>query len=194
MFDYDDPFVLFDDWFEEAKKAEPRDPNAMTVSTIGGDGYPDSRVVLMKQIHERSFVFYTNSKSAKGQQLRQTPKAAANFYWKTLNRQVRIIGDIVKAPDELADAYFNTRSMGSKIGAWASQQSQPLKDRFELEQQVAKLTEQYSDGKVPRPPHWYGYQLLPYKIEFWQDRPFRLHDRLRFSKSGDHWGKTRLYP
>lgn len=194
MFNYTDPFLLFDDWYKDAKTTEPRDPNAMTLSTIDANGYPQSRVVLMKQVYQQGFVFFTNSNSNKGQQLQHTPKAAANFYWKTLNKQVRIVGDIVKVPDVLSDEYFQSRALGSKIGAWASQQSQPLQDRFELEAAVAKLTEQYGDGQVPRPPHWYGFQLQPQTIEFWQDRKFRLHDRLQFTKSGDHWAMTRLYP
>lgn len=194
MFNYKDPFLLFNDWYEDACAVEPRDPNAMTLSTIDEHGYPQSRVVLMKQVYEQSFVFFTNSNSDKGQQLQAIPKAAANFYWKGLNRQVRIVGDVLQAPDALSDKYFSSRALGSQIGAWASQQSKPLKDRFELEQRVAELTKQYGDGPVPRPPHWYGYQLFPTTIEFWQDRKFRLHDRVKFTKSGDHWAAVRLYP
>lgn len=192
-----EPFRLFEEWFAEAKEKEPRDPNAMALATVDADGLPDVRMVLLNQRDERGFVFFTNTGSAKGRELAAVPKAAAVFHWKSLNRQIRVRGPVEMVSDEEADAYFVTRPRLSQIGAWASVQSRPLEGRFALEATVAKVTAQYALGSVPRPPHWTGYRIRPVQIEFWHDRPFRLHDRIVFRRDGAEatvWNKTRLYP
>lgn len=191
-----EPFVLFSRWFEDAKGSEPNDPNAMALATVDGSGMPNVRMVLMKGWDEAGFVFYTNTESAKGREILGTLKAALVFHWKTLRRQVRVRGLIEQVTDAEADAYFQSRPRDSRIGAWASQQSRPLEGRFALEKAVAVNAAKYAIGEVPRPQHWTGFRILPVEMEFWHDRPFRLHDRVVFRRdmpSGD-WTKTRLYP
>lgn len=189
-----EPFCLFEDWMEEAKRSEPNDPNAMAIATVDSDGLPDVRVVLLKGVDARGFVFYTNSGSAKGEEMAAVPKAAAVFHWKSLQRQVRVRGPVAQVSSDEADAYFASRHRDSRIGAWASRQSRPLASRAEFEAAVATQTERFEGGEVPRPPYWCGYRIAPVAIEFWQDRPFRLHDRIRFTRSGESWDRTRLYP
>jgi pyridoxamine 5'-phosphate oxidase len=198
----DDPFALFEAWFAEATASEPNDPNAMVLSTVDADGLPNVRVVLLKgldgpDVADRGFVFYTNTTSAKGRELAVSGKAAVNFHWKSLLRQVRVRGLVAPVSAEEADAYYDSRPRGSRLGAWASQQSQPLADRATLEAAVAAIEARYpGDGPVPRPPHWSGYRLTPLEIEFWADRPFRLHDRAQFQRSAIDapWSRTRLFP
>jgi pyridoxamine 5'-phosphate oxidase len=192
----DEPFRLFAAWFAEAKKSEPNNPDAMTLATIGADGFPNARMVLLKGFDERGFVFYTNVGSVKGHELADQPRAALTLYWKSLQRQVRVRGNIEPVSAAEADAYFATRSRLSQIGAWASKQSAPLESRFAFEKAVAVETAKFGVGAVPRPPHWSGYRVIPFEIEFWQERPFRLHDRIRFRRERAQapWSKTRLYP
>ena len=191
-----DPLALFADWYEEAKKSEPDVPEAMTLASVGPDGTPSARMVLLKDFDAAGFVFYTNYQSRKGEQLQAHPKAALLFHWKSLKRQVRIEGPIAKTTAEEADAYFATRQRGSQIGAWASEQSRPLESRFALEKRVAEFGARYLVGSVPRPPHWSGFRLQPTLIEFWQDQTFRLHDRLEYRRpSADApWTTRTLYP
>jgi pyridoxamine 5'-phosphate oxidase len=191
-----EPFALFDDWMKDAAKAEPNDPNAMSLATVDKGGLPDVRMVLLKDVDARGFVFYTNTMSAKGLELGAAPKAALLFHWKSLRRQVRVRGPVETVTPEEADAYFATRARGSQIGAWASDQSRPLPDRLALERRVAEFGLKFGLAKVPRPPHWSGYRVLPQAIEFWRDRPFRLHERLAFSRETPDapWTVARLYP
>ncbi len=192
----DEPLRLFAAWFEEASRSEPRDPTAMSLATVDADGLPNVRMVLMKGFDERGFVFYTNVGSQKGRELNAGGRAALLFHWKSLNRQVRLRGPVARVEDAEADAYFATRPRLAQIGAWASKQSAPLEGRFAFEQSIALHTAKFAIGAVPRPPNWTGYRLLPLVIEFWQDRPFRLHDRVEFRRSAldEPWRKTRLYP
>jgi pyridoxamine 5'-phosphate oxidase len=191
-----EPFGLFAAWFEDATRAEPADPTAMALATVDPSGLPNVRMVLLKGFDARGFVFYTNTQSPKGRELDAAGKAAAVFHWKSLKRQVRVRGPIERVSEAEADAYFATRPRGSQIGAWASKQSRPMEDRFALEKAVALYTAKYVVGAVPRPSDWSGYRIIPLVIEFWHDRPFRLHDRIEFRR--DHaaapWVKTRLYP
>lgn len=197
-----DPFALFETWFAEAKTHEPNDPNAMSLATVDPSGMPNVRVVLLKGLDgpdqgvDRGFVFYTNHEGGKGRELLASKKAALNFHWKSLSRQVRVRGGVSVVSDSEADAYFASRHRSSRIGAWASQQSRPLESRAALEQAVARYDAQYPGDRVPRPPHWSGFRVTPLSIEFWHDRPFRLHDRLVFRRAGasEPWTRERLYP
>jgi pyridoxamine 5'-phosphate oxidase len=191
-----DPFQLFTEWMEDAKKSEPNDPDAMALSTVDDEGLPNVRMVLMRGFDERGFVFYTNFESQKGQEIIAAGKAAGLIHWKSLRRQVRVRGLTEQVSDVEADAYFKSRPRESRIGAWASQQSRPLTARFELETAVAMNTARFGIGDIPRPPHWSGIRIKPLSIEFWHDRPFRLHDRVVFrrEKPDGDFSKARLYP
>jgi pyridoxamine 5'-phosphate oxidase len=192
----DEPLALFHSWLEEAKASEPNDPNAMSVATVDSDGLPNVRMVLLKGADAAGFVFYTNYESQKGTELLGSMKAAANFHWKSLRRQVRLRGEVEKVSEAEADAYFASRPRDSRIGAWASQQSRPLESRFALEKAVAKYAAKHAIGEVPRPAYWSGFRIVPTYMEFWHDRPFRLHDRIVFRRDalGAAWSKQRLYP
>ena len=192
----DEPFALFSQWFEDAEAREPNDPNAMALATVDADGLPNVRMVLLKDFNRQGFTFYTNFESAKGHELLSSGKAALCFHWKSLRRQVRVRGVVEHVSDAEADAYFETRPRGSRIGAWASQQSRPLEGRFGLEKAVAFYTAKYAIGSVPRPEYWSGFRLTPVEIEFWHDRAFRLHDRIVFRRpdATSPWEKTRLFP
>ena len=191
-----EPFGPFAAWMEEAKKSESRDPDAIALATVDQDGLPNVRMVLLKQWGPSGFVFYTNSESTKGQELADQPKAALVLYWKSLSRQVRIRGAVERVSDAESDAYFTSRPHGAQIGAWASRQSRPLTTRSELEAAVASYGVKYADVLVPRPSYWIGYRIVPLEIEFWAEQPFRLHDRIVFSRArpGAPWQRTRLYP
>ena len=191
-----EPFALFARWFKEAKAKEPHDPNAMALASVDETGAPDVRMVLLKDVSPQGFVFYTNAESAKGRQLAHETRAGLCFHWKSLRRQVRVRGAVSFVSDAEADAYFQSRDRGARIGAWASEQSRALPDRLALEKRIAEFAAKYGLGEVPRPAHWRGYRLAPVQIEFWRDRPFRLHDRLVFTRETPTaaWTKTRLYP
>ncbi|KPF46782.1 pyridoxamine 5'-phosphate oxidase [Rhizobium sp. AAP43] len=189
-----EPFALFASWLNDAQASEINDPNAVALATVDADGLPNVRMVLLKGYDARGFVFYTNFESQKGQELRGQKKAAMCFHWKSLRRQVRLRGEVEVVSDEEADEYFNSRPLGSRIGAWASKQSRPLEGRFALEKAVAEYTAKYALGTVPRPEHWSGFRIIPRSIEFWHDRKFRLHDRVEFRREGDGWEKVRMYP
>jgi pyridoxamine 5'-phosphate oxidase len=189
-----EPYRLFAQWLQDATASEPNDPNALALATVDPDGLPNVRMVLLKGFDEQGFVFYTNYESNKGREILASRKAAMCFHWKSLRRQVRVRGIIETVSDEEADAYYNSRARGSRIGAWASKQSRPLESRFALEKAVAEYTAKYAIGSIPRPPHWSGFRIRPVSIEFWHDRAFRLHDRVIFEADGDHWNKTQLYP
>jgi pyridoxamine 5'-phosphate oxidase len=191
-----EPFALFAEWFAEAVKSEPNDPTAMSLATVDENGMPDVRMVLMKGYDAAGFVFYSHIASPKGRELAANPKAALLFHWKSLRRQVRIRGNVSPVTAEEADAYFATRPKQAQIGAWASKQSQPLESRFAFEQAIAKVAARHVIGEVPRPPGWSGWRVAPLRFEFWHDRPFRLHDRIEFSRGAPAgaWTKTRLYP
>lgn len=189
-----EPFRLFAEWLDDATKSEPNDPNGVALATVDPEGMPDVRMVLLKGFDEHGFVFFTNFESAKGSEILSTMKAAMCFHWKSLRRQVRIRGPVEIVSDAEADDYFATRPRGSRIGAWASKQSRPLESRFALEKAVAEYTAKYMIGDIPRPTHWSGFRIVPKTIEFWHDRPFRLHDRIVFSRTADGWETTRLYP
>jgi pyridoxamine 5'-phosphate oxidase len=191
-----DPLDLFGAWYDEAAKSEPNDPTAMSLATVGPDGTPAVRMVLLKGFDASGFVFYTNHQSRKGEHLLAHPKAALLFHWKSLRRQVRLEGPVSPTTPEEADSYFATRDRGSQLGAWASDQSRPLESRFALEKRVAETTARHLVGKVPRPAYWSGFRLQPILIEFWQDGAFRLHDRLEYRRSAPDapWTTRTLYP
>jgi pyridoxamine 5'-phosphate oxidase len=192
----DEPLRLFAAWFDEAKQAEPSDPDAMALATVDADGLPDVRMVLLKGFDERGFVFYSNEDSQKGRELAANPKAGLAFHWKSLRRQVRLRGLVETVSAAEADAYFASRPRSSQIGAWASRQSAPLESRYAFEKAIALKAAQFAIGPVPRPPFWIGYRVVPTVMEFWHERPFRLHDRVEFRRADEAaaWTKTRLYP
>jgi pyridoxamine 5'-phosphate oxidase len=191
----EEPYRLFAAWMKDAEESEPNDPNAMALATVDGDGLPNVRMVLLKGFDQDGFVFYTNLESRKGREILGAGKAALLFHWKSRRRQVRVRGTVTQVSDAEADAYFQSRARGSRIGAWASRQSQPLESRFALEKAVAEYTLKFGLGEIPRPAHWSGLRISPSSIEFWQDGLFRLHDRVHFdAEPGGGWSRTRLYP
>ncbi len=190
-----DPIALLEAWLGDAAKAELNDPNAMSLATVDAGGMPDVRMVLLKDLSAQGLVFYTNENSAKGVQLKNSPKAALGFHWKSLRRQVRVRGTVLPVSEAQSDAYFSARARGSCLGAWASDQSQPVASREALMAALKKAEQEFEGKDVPRPPNWYGWQVVPEVVEFWQDGAYRLHDRIAFHKRGDKtWEKSRLFP
>lgn len=189
-----DPIALFEEWFAQARASEPNDPEAMALATADREGQPFVRMVLLKGHGPDGFIFYTNEQSAKGGQLAENPRAALLFHWKSLRRQVRIEGKIGRVPDETADSYFASRGKESQLGAWASDQSRPLDSRETFEQRLKEVKRRFEGQEVPRPPHWGGYRVIPQSLEFWTDRPHRLHERRLFLREGDGWQEGLLYP
>ena len=190
-----DPFAQFNKWWQEALNAGIDEINAMTLATASADGMPDARIVLLKEVSEKGFAFYTNYNSAKGQQLLENPRATLVFFWKELERQIRISGLVSLAPGKMSDDYFNSRPEGSRIGAWASPQSEPIESREWLEANEEKIRQEFTGVSIPRPEHWGGYLVKPVKIEFWQGRPSRLHDRFLYSlQNTGSWKIERLAP
>jgi pyridoxamine 5'-phosphate oxidase len=189
-----DPFQLFEIWFAEAQASEVNDPEAMALATADGRGRPSVRMVLLKGHGADGFIFYTNEQSAKGEQLAENPRASLLFHWKSLRRQVRIDGIVERVPDADADAYWATRARDSQLGAWASDQSRPLDSRETFEGRLEEIKTRFDDKAVPRPPHWRGYRVVPARIEFWSDRPHRLHERRVFRCEGERWSEGLLYP
>jgi len=195
MADQTDPFARFQAWLAAAEASEPNDPNAMTLATATADGRPSARMVLLKGVDDRGFVFYTNRESRKGGELAENPHAALLFHWKSLRRQVRVEGPVEEVSAAESDSYFASRPRLSRLGAWASDQSRPLSSRAVLVGRVAELELRYKFGEIPRPPHWGGYRLVPEAFEFWQDMPYRLHDRSRLTRAaGGGWDESRLFP
>ncbi len=190
-----DPTSLFKEWLAEAEKLEPINPDAAALATTTGEGHPTVRMVLIKQVDDRGFVFYTNSASPTGEDIQATGRASLSFYWKSLRRQVRVEGTAEKVTAAESDAYFATRARSSQIGAWASKQSRPMHGRFELEKRIVRYTAKFRLGPVPRPPFWEGYRIRPERIEFWRERRFRLHDRVLYTRRDDQgWDAQRLFP
>ncbi|MBR0655722.1 pyridoxamine 5'-phosphate oxidase [Plastoroseomonas arctica] len=190
----EDPIALFGTWMSEATASEPNDPNAMCLATSTATGAPSARMVLLKDVDARGFVFYTNLESRKGGELAANPQAALCFHWKTLARSVRVEGQVEAVTAAEADAYYASRARGSRIGAWASRQSRPLESRFALEKRVAEITMTYPIGEIPRPDFWSGFRVVPSRIEFWRDMPFRLHERRVFHRASEGWSIEALYP
>jgi len=190
----DNPIALFRQWLADAGESEINDPEAACLATADASGMPSARMVLLKDVDDDGFVFYSNRESRKGRELTENPRSALCFHWKSLRRQVRVQGGVSPVSDAEADAYFASRNRQSQIGAWASQQSRPLESRFELERRVAGFTARFRLGPIPRPDYWHGYRLRPERIEFWQNRPFRLHDRLLYERQEAGWRTVRLYP
>ena len=190
----DDPFTLFEAWFAEARASEPNDPDAMALATVDGRGRPSVRIVLLKGYGPSGFIFYTNDDSRKGRELAEHPDAALLFHWKSLRRQVRIDGAVEQVDGATADAYFASRSRDSQLGAWASDQSQPLASREVFMAQFDGMAARFDGRQVPRPPHWGGYRVVPRQMEFWQDGAHRLHERRLFTRDGDGWTESLLYP
>ncbi len=188
------PYDVFRKWMEEAAAREPLDGTAMTLATATPDGRPSARMVLLKGADARGFVFYSNAESRKGEELAANPWAALIFYWPTLGRQVRVEGPVEMLPDEETDDYFATRPRISKLGAWASDQSRPLADNATLERRMADLDRRHPTDDIPRPPHWRGWRVVPERIEFWRDMPYRLHERTLFARDGERWSASKLYP
>jgi len=189
-----DPHLLFEEWFAQARQSEPNDPEAMALASVDADGRPSARMVLLKGHDARGFAFYTNSQSRKGGELAANPQAALVFHWKSLRRQVRAEGRVEPVPSDEADLYFASRSRDARIGAWASDQSRPLQSRAAFEARYEKLVEEFEDKEVGRPSYWQGYRLVPDRIEFWTDRPHRLHERRLFTRAGEGWTEGLLYP
>ena len=188
------PHILFNKWFKLATKYEISDPNAISLSTVNYRGFPNVRIVLMKSFNKNGLVFFTNSNSSKGKEIESNNNVAACFYWKSIEKQVRIRGKIKKISDKESDRYFASRDRGSKIGAWASLQSKPLKNRNELEIRYNSISKKYNKIEIPRPPHWGGYKITPKEIEFWDNKPYRLHERVLFKLTKNKWKKSFLYP
>ena len=194
MTNYSEPFDLFGKWLDMAKEKEINDPTAMNLATTTPDGKPSSRMVLLKDFDQEGFVFYTNLESKKGQQLADNNHVALNFHWKSLRKQVRIEGHAERVSDAEADTYYQSRPRGSRIGAWASEQSRPMEGMFILERRVAEFTAKFGVGEVPRPPHWSGFRVAPELIEFWSDGKFRLHERVVYNRDGETWTTERQFP
>ena len=196
LFTGEDPFAIFAEWLTLARAKEPRDANAMALATADAGGAPDVRMVLLKDVSDGGFVFYTNTESRKGGQLAQNAQAALCFHWKSVNRQVRVRGGVAPVSAAEADAYFASRARDSRLGAWASDQSRPMEGRFDLQTRVARYAAKFGVGDIPRPPHWSGYRVTPLRMEFWRERAFRLHDRRVFERRGPDtpWATARLYP
>jgi pyridoxamine 5'-phosphate oxidase len=190
----DDPIALFHEWMEEAGQADAPDPTAMSLATVDASGAPNVRMVLLKGADARGFAFYTNLRSVKAAELEATPQAALCFHWAPTKKQVRVQGSVVPVSGEESDAYFASRARESRIGAWASKQSQPLESMFALEKRVAKYAAKFGFGEIPRPEFWSGYRVVPERIEFWQEKPFRLHERIAYLREGGIWRAQRLYP